>query len=95
MKEYGKLKRWRGKNYSHFVAKLKRVAKACGLLLAVFGGVLYLCSCNYHPDENKLIDDFHVRRASYERLRDMLLADEPRHPAFRHIDSNWYLWADW
>lgn len=19
----------------------------------------------------------------------------PRHPAFRHIDGNWYLWADW
>jgi hypothetical protein len=175
------------------VAKLKRVAKTRGLLLALFGGgVLYLCSCNNPPDESKLIDDFHVRRAAYERLRDMLLADQqvravyerqgvetsdsglprtaseanfpvsrfneyrallerarstevfrvggnnsgvciavwaagfggdtrhvdicwterrpnnqvsrltdfyrtpkPRHPVFRHIDSNWYLWTDW
>jgi hypothetical protein len=20
---------------------------------------------------------------------------KPRHPAFKHIDGNWYLWADW
>ncbi len=23
------------------------------------------------------------------------LTPKPRHPVFRHIDGNWYLWADW
>jgi hypothetical protein len=175
------------------MAKLKRVVVVCCLLLGLFrAGFAYLRSCNKPPDERSLIRSFYSRRATYERLRDMLLADEqvraiyirhgvetresglphapievnfpvsrfdeyralleqahseevfrvegsnrgvcitiwatgfggdtrhvntcwmqqipvnqvarlddfyktqkPRHPVFRHIDSNWYLWADW
>jgi hypothetical protein len=170
-----------------------RLARVLFLLLALLGaGFLYLRSCAKPPDESRLINNFYARRAIYERLRDMLLADEqaraiyvrqgvetresglprapaevnfpvgrydeyralleqagseevfrtgasdlgicvsvwasgfggdtrhvdacwlqqipsnqsasladfyktpkPRHPVFRHIDSNWYLWADW
>jgi hypothetical protein len=28
-------------------------------------------------------------------LDDYYLTEKPRHPVFRHIDGNWYLWADW
>lgn len=28
-------------------------------------------------------------------LDDFYKTPKPRHPVFRHIDSNWYLWADW
>jgi hypothetical protein len=29
------------------------------------------------------------------RLGDFYKTPKPRHPVFRHIDGNWYLWADW
>jgi hypothetical protein len=29
------------------------------------------------------------------RLADFYKTPKPRHPVFRHIDGNWYLWADW
>ncbi len=29
------------------------------------------------------------------RLDDFYKTQKPRHPIFRHIDENWYLWADW
>jgi len=28
-------------------------------------------------------------------LEDYYQTPKPRHPVFRHIDGNWYLWADW
>jgi hypothetical protein len=28
-------------------------------------------------------------------LGDFYKTPKPRHPVFRHIDGNWYLWADW
>jgi hypothetical protein len=28
-------------------------------------------------------------------LADFYKAPKPRHPVFRHVDGNWYLWADW
>jgi hypothetical protein len=28
-------------------------------------------------------------------LDDYYKTPKPRHPIFRHIDGNWYLWADW
>lgn len=28
-------------------------------------------------------------------LADFYKTPKPRHAAFRHIDGNWYLWADW
>jgi hypothetical protein len=28
-------------------------------------------------------------------LDDFYKTPRPRHPVFRHIDGNWYLWADW
>jgi hypothetical protein len=56
---------------------LNRSVQVFVLLLAVIGaGFLYLRSRNEPPDESKLIDDFYLRRATYERLRDMLLADQ-------------------
>jgi hypothetical protein len=174
-------------------AKFNRPIKFCLFLLGMLGAVfLYLWSPNKPPDEGKIIDNFQARRAAYELLRDMLLADKqlkavyvrqgvetnesglphppselnfpvgrfneysallerahseevfrtdgsnpgicmslwaagfggdtrhvdacwmehvpinqvsrlddfyetpkPRRPVFRHIDSNWYLWADW
>lgn len=172
---------------------LKILGRVFSLGLALIGaGLLWLYFCSRPPRASKLIDDFYSRRATYERLRDLLLADEqvraiyarwgvetvesglphapgemnfpvgrfneyrmllerahseevfrvegsnrgvciaawaagfggdtrhvdtcwmeqiplnqvarlddfyktpkPRHPVFRHIDSNWYLWADW
>jgi hypothetical protein len=58
-------------------AKFKRPAMASLLLLAVFGaGLLCSRSCNKPPSESKIIADFSSHRIAYERLRDMLLADE-------------------
>ncbi len=162
------------------------------LLIGVGAALLCLRSRNKPPEQQKLIAGFYAHRATYERLRDMLLADEqvraiyvrqgvetkesglprapgevkfpvsryneyralleqadsaevfraevrnpgiclsvwasgfggdtrhvdacwlqqvpgnqvaslddfyetsrPRHPVFKHIDGNWYLWADW
>jgi hypothetical protein len=28
-------------------------------------------------------------------LEEFYKTPKPRHPVFRHIDGNWYLWADW
>jgi hypothetical protein len=28
-------------------------------------------------------------------LTDYYQTPKPRHPVFRHIDGNWYIWADW
>jgi hypothetical protein len=42
-----------------------------------------ICWLDYEPDN---------RVAS---LDDFYRTSKPRHPAFRHIDGNWYLWADW
>jgi hypothetical protein len=28
-------------------------------------------------------------------LKDFYQSPKPRHPVFRHIDGNWYIWADW
>jgi hypothetical protein len=28
-------------------------------------------------------------------LSDFYKTPKPRHPVFKHIDGNWYLWADW
>jgi len=28
-------------------------------------------------------------------LKDYYQTPKPRHPVFRHIDGNWYIWADW
>jgi hypothetical protein len=28
-------------------------------------------------------------------LDDFYKTPKPRHPVFRHVDGNWYLWADW
>jgi hypothetical protein len=45
--------------------------------LALIGaGLLWLYFCSRPPRASKLIDDFYSRRATYERLRDLLLADE-------------------
>lgn len=29
------------------------------------------------------------------RLSDFYRTPKPRHPVFRHVNENWYLWADW
>ena len=28
-------------------------------------------------------------------MEDYYQTPKPRHPVFRHIDGNWYIWADW
>ncbi len=30
-----------------------------------------------------------------DSLDDFYKTSKPRHPVFKHIDGNWYLWADW
>jgi hypothetical protein len=37
----------------------------------------------------------HVPANQIARLDDFYRTPKPRHPVFRHVDGNWYLWADW
>ena len=37
----------------------------------------------------------HAPANQIARLDDFYKTPKPRHPVFRHIDENWYLWADW
>ena len=37
----------------------------------------------------------HTPANQVARLEDFYRTPKPRHPVFRHIDGNWYLWADW
>jgi hypothetical protein len=173
-------------------AGVKRLVIFLTLVAGLAAAFLYVGSSSKPPKESTLIKNFHEHRDAYERLRDMLLADEqvlrvaswgvettksigshipsegdfpvgryneylellkqtgglgasrgrgshpesvgvlvwasgwagdtrhveicwldhepanvvpslddyyktpkPRHPVFRHIDGNWYLWADW
>jgi hypothetical protein len=56
---------------------VKRAVVIVFLCLAGFGGLfLYVRSKSIPPQEAKFIRDFYAHRASYERLRDMLIADK-------------------
>jgi len=45
--------------------------------VVVLGGIfLYVRASNTPPGEKKLVESFHAHRTDYERLRDMLQADE-------------------
>ena len=37
----------------------------------------------------------HVPANQVASLKEFYKTPKPRHPVFRHIDGNWYLWADW
>jgi hypothetical protein len=69
---------------AHFFAPLsinvKRIATMfvalCTILLAAF---VYFLPRSRPPRESKLIDSFYAHRSAYERLKDMLFADEQLH----------------
>jgi hypothetical protein len=47
------------------------------LLAAIVGAFVYLDYSSRPPKEAQVIANFHVHRAAFERLRDMLEADQP------------------
>src|ERR1700694_2501943 len=56
---------------------MKRPGIIVLLIVVVLGGLLlYVRSGNRPPREKDLIENFHAHRTTYERLRDMLQADE-------------------
>jgi hypothetical protein len=56
---------------------MKRTAAIFGSFVAVLGVLfLYIRHSNRPPKEIKLIDNFSTHRATFERLRDMLLEDK-------------------
>src|SRR2546430_9895575 len=56
---------------------MKRLGIIFLLIIVVLGGLfLYIRSGNRPPGEKELIESFYAHRTAYERLRDMLQADE-------------------